>query len=633
MNKNFSRTIAIILSMVMLFSICLVYAEDTGVLKRNDIDPKYKWRLEDLYKDQAAWNKDVEKLQKELSPEIQKYKGKLTTTKAVFECLKLADEIGMTMEKVYAYAYMKQSENTADSAALEALSKAYTLYADIAATVSFIEPELLAKSEATLKKSYLNNSIFKAYKYYFTTLLDKKAHILSNNEEELLAMTGDMASSPYDIYTKISTADIEIPTMKDEEGEEVKLTIGRFSSYYLNSKNRDLRKEAFEKHFTTYDKVKNSLASTLNAEVKKNIFNAKARKYDSALESALHSTFNVPTSVYDNLLKSVNNNISYLHKYVELRKKVLNVDKVHYYDMYCTLVDDYEISIEYEDAKKMIIDGLKPLGPEYLKGIQTAFNEKWIDVYETENKETGAYSYGVYGSHPFIMLNYSGSSNDMLTIAHELGHTMHSHYSNANQAYRNANYSTFTAEVASTTNELIITQYLLARAKTNQEKLYLINSLLENIRGNLFTQVMYAEFEKAIHERVENGEALSADTMNEMWGNLMKKYYGTEFEVDPLAKLWWARIPHFYMNFYVFNYATAIAASYPLSQDLVKGENDAFERYMSFLKAGGSDYPVEILQKAGVDMTTTKPVNDLMVLFNSLVDQMEQIMKEEGKIE
>lgn len=632
MKKNYLRTVAVVLSMVMLISVCLVYAEDTGIPKRSDIDGKYKWKMEDLYKDQAAWDKDVAKLQKELSPKIQKYKGKLTSTAAVLECLKLADEIGMTLEKVYAYAYMKQSENTADSVASETLSKADTLYADMTAVMSFIEPELLAKSDATLKKYYLNNPTFKQYKYYFTTLLDKKAHILTKSEEELLAMTGDMASSPNDIYTKISTADIEIPTIKDEEGKEVKLTRGRFSTY-LDNKNRDMRKEAFEKHFATFDKVKNSIASTLNAEVKKNIFYAKARKYDSALESALHSTFNVPTSVYDNLLKSVNNNISYLHKYVGLRKKVLNIDKVHYYDMYCTLVDDYEMKIEYEDAKKMIVDGLKPLGPEYLKGVQTAFDHNWIDVYETENKETGAYSYGVYGSHPFIMLNYSGTSDDMLTTAHELGHTMHSYYSNANQTYRNANYSTFTAEVASTTNELIMTQYLLDRAKNNQEKLYLINSLIENIRGSLFTQVMYAEFEKAIHERVEKGEALSADTMNEIWGSLMQKYYGPEFEVDPLVKLWWARIPHFYMNFYVFNYATAIAAAYPLSQGLAKVEAGAFDKYMGFLKAGGSDYPVEILKKAGVDMTTTKPVDDLLVLFNSLVDQMEQILKEEGKIQ
>ncbi len=632
MKKRFLRTVAVVLALVMLFSVCLVYAEETGIPQRQDIEGKYKWRLEDLYKDQAAWEKDVAKLQKELSPNIQKYKGKLTSTKAVLACLKLADEIGMVLEKVYAYAYMKQSENTADSAASEALSKADTLYADMTAAVSFIEPELLAKPEATLKQYYLNNPAFKVYKYYFTTLLDKKAHVLTKSEEELLAMTGDMASSPNDIYTKISTADIEIPVIKDEEGKEIKLTRGRFSAY-LDNKNRDLRKEAFEKHFGTFDKVKNSVASALNAEVKKNIFYAKARKYDSALASALHSTFNVPTSVYDNLLKSVNNNIGYLHKYVGLRKKVLNIDKVHYYDMYCTLVDDYEMQIPYEDAKKMILDGLKPLGPEYLKGIQTAFDSSWIDVYETESKETGAYSYGIYGSHPFIMLNYSGTSDDMLTTAHELGHTMHSFYANANQAYRNANYSTFTAEVASTTNELIMTQYLLDRAKNNQEKLYLINSLLENIRGSLYTQVMYAEFEKAIHERVEKGEALSAETMNEMWGNLMQKYYGADFEVDPLVKLWWARIPHFYMNFYVFNYATAIAAAYPLSQGLSKGEAGAFDKYMDFLKAGGSDYPVEILRKAGVDMTTTMPVDDVLAVFNSLVDQMEKILKEEGKIQ
>jgi len=311
----------------------------------------------------------------------------------------------------------------------------------------------------------------------------------------------------------------------------------------------------------------------------------------------------------------------------------MDVDKIHYYDMYTALVDDFEIRVEYDDAKKMVKEGLKPMGTEYGKLIDTAFADNWIDVYETENKTTGGYSWGSYDTHPYILLNYNDTMNEMFTVAHELGHAMHSNYTNSNQKYRNSNYTTFLAEVASTTNEFLMQDYMMKHAKSNQEKLYLINNMVENIRGSVYTQIMYAEFEKVIHEKVEAGEALSADSMNELWGKLMEKYYGADFEVDPLVKLWWSRIPHFYMNFYVYNYATGIAGAYPLSQGILKGEKGAVDKYMGFLKAGDSDYPVEILKSAGVDMTSTKPVDDLLKLFNELVDEMEQILREEGKIE
>lgn len=631
MKKNFFRVTAVVLSMVMILSIGLVYAEDSGIPTRNDIADKYKWKLEHIYKTNADWEKDYAMVQKELLPKIAEYKGQLTSTDKVLECLKLSDQIGTVVDRLYVYAYMSSDQNNADNAASELASRAESLNTAASEAQSFIVPELMKKSEGVLKQYYVDNPQFKDYKYYFTKLLDQKAHILTDAEEKILAMTGDMAASPEDIYGNLTTADIEIPTMKDKEGNEFKLTRGKFS-LLLSDKDRDIRREAFEKHFATYDKVKNTLAATLSAEVKKNVFNAKARKYSSALEAAVTGNNNIPVAVYDNLVKAVNNNLSYLHKYVSLRKKVMNVDKIHYYDMYTTLVDNYEMTIKYDDAVKMVKEGLKPMGSDYMKVVDTAFANNWIDVYETQNKTTGGYTWGSYDTHPYILLNYNDSVDEMFTVAHEMGHALHSYYTNSNQNYRNSNYPTFLAEVASTTNEFLMLDYMMKHAKNNQEKLYLINSMVENIRGSIYTQIMYAEFEKIIHEKVEAGEALSADTMNEIWGNLMQKYYGADFEVDPLVKLWWARIPHFYMNFYVYNYATGIAGAYPLSQAILKGEKGAVEKYIGFLKAGDSNYPVETLKNAGVDMTSTKPVDDLLKLFNDLVDQMEQILREEGKI-
>lgn len=631
MKKNFFRVTAVVLSMVMILSIGLVYAEDSGIPTRNDIADKYKWKLEHIYKTNADWEKDYAMVQKELLPKIAEYKGQLTSTDKVLECLKLSDQIGTVVDRLYVYAYMSSDQNNADNAASELASRAESLNTAASEAQSFIVPELMNKSEGVLKQYYVDNPQFKDYKYYFTKLLDQKAHILTDAEEKILAMTGDMAASPEDIYGNLTTADIEIPTMKDKEGNEFKLTRGKFS-LLLSDKDRDIRREAFEKHFATYDKVKNTLAATLSAEVKKNVFNAKARKYSSALEAAVTGNNNIPVAVYDNLVKAVNNNLSYLHKYVSLRKKVMNVDKIHYYDMYTTLVDNYEMTIKYDDAVKMVKEGLKPMGSDYMKVVDTAFANNWIDVYETQNKTTGGYTWGSYDTHPYILLNYNDSVDEMFTVAHEMGHALHSYYTNSNQNYRNSNYPTFLAEVASTTNEFLMLDYMMKHAKNNQEKLYLINSMVENIRGSIYTQIMYAEFEKIIHEKVEAGEALSADTMNEIWGNLMQKYYGADFEVDPLVKLWWARIPHFYMNFYVYNYATGIAGAYPLSQAILKGEKGAVEKYIGFLKAGDSNYPVETLKNAGVDMTSTKPVDDLLKLFNDLVDQMEQILREEGKI-
>lgn len=605
---------------------CLIGFSAEGVKKRSEIPDKYKWNLEEIYSSPDKWNQDLNKVLNTYIPKFKNYQGKLSDKKKLLECLKLRDEMQRLADKLYVYANMKADENQADNKVNEMKSKAETMYSKVSAAISFIQPELLKLPEKTLQ-SFIKDKDFADYRIYLDSVLKQKPHTLSQEGEELLALVQDFASSPNNIFNQLKYADLTYPKIKDEKGNEIQLTEASYGRY-LESKDRDFRKRAFEGIYSSYDKVKNTFAATLSAEVKKNVFFAKARKYDSALQAALSQEF-IPQSVYDNLIKAVNNNLNYLHKYVELRKKVLNLDKVHIYDMYVPLVNNYDVNIDYEQAKNMVLDGLKPLGNDYLKVLNIAFNNRWIDVYETENKYTGGYQWGAYDTHPYILMNYDNTMDSMLTLAHELGHAINSYYTNKTQKYINSNIPIFTAEVASTTNELLMLNYLLGKAKSDEEKLYLINTLIEDIRGTVYTQVMYSEFEKEIHDRVEKGEALSAETLNNIWGNLMKKYFGSEFEVDNLATLWWSRIPHFYMDFYVYKYATSMAAANEVVKNIQKGDT---AKYIEFLKAGSSDYPINVLKKAGVDMTSTKPVDDLLTYFGQLVDQMESILKKQGKI-
>ncbi|MCX7920439.1 MAG: oligoendopeptidase F [Clostridia bacterium] len=614
----------------MLFTQTGVFATD-GVLKRSDVEAQYKWKLEDIYSNTEAVNTDIVKIQKEYIPKIQTFKGKLNSASSLFQCLKLRDEMLRIIEKIYVYAHMKADENQADNGAVELSSRTETLYSEVAAEIAFINPELLEKSQATIE-AFAKDSILKDYAAYLLSLTQQKAHMLSKGEEELLAAAADIGSSPNDIYNKLRLADMKYPKIQDEDGNEIQLSPGVYSSA-LDSKDRDFRKRAFEGIFGAFDKNKNTFAATLNAEVKKNIFFAKARKYDSAMEASLAAEY-IPVDVYNNLVKAVNNNLGALHKYVDLRKRVLGLDKVHLYDMYVSVVDNYDMTIPYEDAKNMILEGLKPLGSEYVNNLKKGFEGGWVDVYETENKATGGYQWGSYDTHPYVLMNYNDSVDSMLTLAHEMGHALNSYYTNASQNYIDSNVPIFNAEVASTTNELLMLRYMINNAKDDDEKLYLINNLVEQIRGSVYTQVMYSEFEKVIHERVEQGNALSAESLKNIWKSLMQKYYGDNFEVDELATMWWSRIPHFYMNFYVYKYATSMAASNQLVKNMTESKNKfiAKYKYLEFLKAGSSNYPIELLKKAGVDMKSTAPVDNLLAEFSKLVDQMEEILKKQGKV-
>ena len=630
MSKKINFKLCLMLGILLLVVVFSTVIGAAGTPTRDRISEDLKWNLADIYPDQTAWQADFDKVQKELIPAVQKYKGKLTNTTQILACLKFSEELNRKLEKVYVYAHLKADENQANNDTSELSAKTETLNADAMTALAFFQPEILAQSDAKLK-GYLKDKKLQVYQHYFASLLQQKPHTLSQNEEEILARASDMAGTPQEISEKVRLADMKYPMIKDSEGKEIQLTNGIYSRA-LESKDREYRKRAFEGVYSSFDKAKNTLASALSGEVKKNIFFAKSRKYESALEASLAGE-NIPRSVYDNLVKSVNDNISVLNRYVTLRKKVLKLDKVHVYDMYVPLLENYELKVTYEEAKQMLQEGLKPLGEAYLKDLAVGLNSRWVDVCETDNKRTGAYQWGTYDTHPYVLTNYMDSADDMLTLGHEMGHAMNSFYTNKTQPYVYSNVPIFTAEVASTTNELLMNKHLIAKAKTDQEKLFLINNLIENIRGSVFTQVMYAEFEKTITERVEQGEALSAKSLNEIWKNLMVKYYGSDFVVDELAPLWWSRIPHFYMNFYVYKYATSMAAANQAVLGLTGENQAAFQiKYLDYLKAGSVDYPINVLKKMDIDMTDPKVVDNLLSEFNNLLTQMEEILKKQGKI-
>lgn len=629
-NKLFHLFIFFIGLTIFFTSIQYTIWAAEGPVPRNQIEEKYKWNLEDIYPNQEEWEKDFAKIQNEYLPKIEEFREKLTNADTVLACLQFNDELSRLIEKLYVYAYMKADENQDDSIASEMSSRVETLYSQVSAATSFIRPELLSQPESVLR-GYMENPAFEDYRHALDALLKLKPHTLSKPEEELLAKALDMASAPSVIFDKVTQGDMIFPKVLDDKGQEVQLSEGVFYRY-LQSPDREFRKRVYEGMLSSYDKAKNTLAATLNSEVKKNWFYSQARKYNSSLEASLSSE-NIPREVYDNLIQAVNNNLSYLHQYVQLRKKIFHLDQVQIFDMYVPLVPDYTLTVTYENAQQMLLEGLKPLGPEYLDMMKKGFESRWIDVYETENKATGGYSWGAYDTHPYILMNYDNTADSMLTLAHEMGHALNSYYTNTSQKYINSQTPIFTAEVASTMNENLMIEYLIQNAKNDDEKLYFLDKLIENIRGTVYTQVMYSEFEQIIHERIEKGEALSYKYLSDAWKELLEKYYGPDFVVEELASRGWSRIPHFYMNFYVFKYATSLAASNELLNNILIGQPDAIDQYLDFLKAGSSDYPVEVLKAAGVDMLSTQPVDNLLKKFGNLVNEMEETFKRKGIIE
>lgn len=630
MKKNLQKTLVTVpLAISILLSQTAVFA--TGPVNRDAVEEKYKWSIDEIYSTKDLFDADYKKITDTYIPKMKNYKGHLTSAENIKECLSTRDEMMRITEKLYVYSQMKSNEDESNSANSEVSSLTESLNSEVGVATAFIQTDILEQPEDTIKQ-YMDNPILADYKHFIDRLLKQKTHTLSQGEEEILAAASDIASSPEGIYSKIKT-DIDgfFPTIKDPDNNDFKITNSSYGSM-LDNKDREFRKKGFEGLYGIYDKEKNSLAATLNAEVKKNEFFSTTRKYNTAMEASLASE-NIPVSVYDNLVKSVDNNVDSLHKYVSLRKKVLGVDKVHLYDMYVPLTKNFDVKIPYEDGKKLILQGLAPLGQDYTDVVKNAFENRWADVYETNNKYSGAYQWGTYDTHPYVLMNYDDSADSVLTTAHEFGHAMNAYYTNKTQKYINSEQPIFTAEVASTANELIMLRYLINNAKTDDEKLYYINTLAESIRGTVYTQTMYAEFEKMIYERVESGNGLSADSLSDMWKSLMIKYYGEDFQDDEQANLWWARIPHFYMNFYVYKYATSMAASNQLVKNMSEGTDEskaaAIKNYRNFLASGSSDYPIETLKKAGVDVTTGESIDSLLAEFGQLVNQMDELISKQ----
>lgn len=592
--------------------------------KREEIDGKYKWKLEDIYENDENWEQDFKKV-KLLSQEIRKFKGTLgESADRLLACLKMSDDMLSLNDKIFVYARMRRDENNANGTYQALADRTSALSTEVYASVSFMVPEITSMPEDKLNDFVNSNKGLQLYRHFINELLRQKQHILSDREEELLALSSDIAGAPRDIFAMFNNADIKFPFIKDENGEEVEVTKGRYIRF-LESRDRRVREDAFHALYSSYKKFDNTLAAALVSNIKSSKFYAVARKYNSSLEASLDSD-NIPVSVYDNLIDTINNNLHLLHRYLKLRKRALKLDELHMFDLYVPIVDEPNKHVSYEEALKIVEEGLRPLGSEYLGYLKHAFQSGWIDVYENQGKTSGAYSWGAYKAHPYVLLNYQGTINDVFTIAHEMGHALHSFYTYKTQPYIYSEYKIFVAEVASTVNELLLMHHLLKNTENKGEKAYLLNHYLEEFRGTMFRQVMFAEFEKIIHSRVQKGEALTAESLSGIYRELNLKYFGSEVAVDEDISMEWARIPHFYTSFYVYKYATGFSAAASISQQILKEGQPAVDRYIKFLSSGGSDCPLELLKKAGVDLSTPKPVQDAMNVFGSILDELENLI-------
>lgn len=587
---------------------------------RDEINEKFKWKVDKLYNNDNIWEEDFIKLQ-QLSSRITQFKGKLHEGKQLLEYLKNYIEISSLFEDLAVYAHLRSDEDTTNSKYQVIKEKIFSYGAELSALTSFFIPEILEITEAELQQLINEESGLMIYEFYLKQILEKKSHVLSEEEERILASVSDCLNAPGNIFNMLTNADMTFSVIKDEDGVEVELTEGNYTKF-IRSKNREVRKTAFEALFNNYKNYKNTLSTAYTASVKNFIFKSKTRNYKSALESSLKPD-KIPVEVYHNVINTVNRNINSLHKYVEVKKQLLGLDEMHMYDLYVPIIETADFNIEYEEGIRICQEALKPLGDEYLSIFNEGINAGWIDVYENKGKRGGAYSSGSYNSMPYVLLNYNNQINDVSTLAHEMGHSIHSYYSRKNQPYIYADYVLFCAEVASTTNECLLMDYLIKNEKDRNKRLYLINQQLEGIRTTVFRQTMFAEFELISHERIEKGEALSSEQMCKLYHELNVKYFGPTMIVDTEIDMEWSRIPHFYRDFYVYQYVTGFAAANSFSEIILKGHWNDIEKYKDFLKAGGSDYPINILKKAGVDMTTPKPLEDTINKFNQLLDLLQ----------
>ncbi|WP_046225334.1 oligoendopeptidase F [Paenibacillus dauci] len=593
------------------------------VLKRSEASPENCWNLNDMFADQQAWDQTYDEV-KSMLPEAEQLQGKLNTAEAVKSAFELEDRVSLQVERLYVYAHMHQDEDTANPTYQALTQKAKKLSVDASQALSFVTPEILGLSDDKLDE-LLNAPELEPYRFTLQEMKREKAHVLTQAEEALLAQVGNLSQAPQTIFGMLNNADLKFPNIIDENGNEVELTHGRYIQF-LESPHREVRERAFKAVYSTYARQKNTIAATLSANVNKNIFYSTVRKYPSVLEMSLYGD-NIPKEVYTNLIDTIHEGLPIMHRYMALRKKLLGVDELHMYDLFAPLVEEFKMDITYDEAKAIVAEGLKPLGEDYLSSLNKGYNEGWIDVYENEGKRTGAYSWGAYGTHPYVLLNHKDNLNSMFTLAHEMGHALHSYYSDNALSYRDAQYTIFLAEVASTTNEALLMDYLLKKSTDPKEKMYLLTYYADQFRTTVFRQTMFAEFEMLVHARAEAGDALTPQELSKTYYDLNVKYHGEGMTVDQDIEMEWARIPHFYNSFYVYKYATGFSAATSFSKQILEEGQPAVDRYLGFLKSGGSDYSINILTKAGVDMSTPEPIREAMSVFEKLVSEMEELAK------
>ena len=597
-----------------------------NIPERSEITEEYKWNLTDIFRNDEEWENAFKSVSEKISG-YQKFDGTLAdSADKLLACFKFDEEINITLDQLHLYAMLSKDSDMRVGKYHSMDDRIKSLYSQVGAESSFIRPELLKIPDEKLLGMIESNDTLKTYKHSIEDLLRSKKHTLSNSEEKILAMASELTQTPYNTFSIFTNADLKLPVVEGENGDMIELSHGRYYSA-MYSKDREYRARVYEAYLGSYKNYINTFTVLFNGNLKTNIFNARARNFNSALESSLHKN-NIPVSVYHNLIDSVSMNLQPMYRWAGLKKKLLGVEKLCPFDVYVTIFNSHgEKKYSYDEGVEIVLDSLKVMGDDYLNSLKSAFNNRWLDVYETKAKRSGAYSSGTtFGVHPYVLLNWTDLLNDVFTLSHEMGHNMHSYYTGRHQPYPYANYSIFLAEVASTFNESLLLDHLLEVAKSKQEKLFLLERYLNNLTATFYRQVMFAEFEMIAYDRTEKGESLTADVLNDLYKKIYEKYWGQEMFVPEQEQYTWARIPHFYYNFYVYQYATGFAASEVLAKKVKTEGNSAVNKYLNFLKSGSSDYPINILKSAGVDMNSPEPVQAVSNRMNQVLNEMENLL-------
>lgn len=597
------------------------------VLQRNEINEKDTWDLSTIFETDQKWEEELALLTEDTKEAASLEGHLLDSAESLLNITERYLDLSRRLEKLYVYAHMKNDQDTRVAKYQEYYAKAMTLYSQLDQVFSFYEPEFMAITEEQYQNFLAEEPKLQPYKHFFDKLLQNKEHVLSQREEELLAGAGEIFGAASETFAILDNADIVFPLVKDEDGNEVQLSHGVYMRL-VESKNREVRRGAYEALYSTYEQYQHTYAKTLQTNVKVQNYRAKVRNYKSAREAALAANF-VPESVYDNLVSAVRKHLPLLHRYLALRSKILGIPDLKMYDVY-TPLSSVEYSFTYEEALKKAEEALAVLGEDYLSRVKRAFSERWIDVYENQGKRSGAYSGGSYDTNAFMLLNWQDNLDNLFTLVHETGHSMHSSYTRETQPYVYGDYSIFLAEIASTTNENILTEKLLQEVQDDATRFAILNNFLDGFRGTVFRQTQFAEFEHAIHQADQNGEVLTSEFLNNLYADLNQEYYGLSKEDNPQIQYEWARIPHFYYNYYVYQYSTGFAAASALAEKIVHGSQDDRDRYIDYLKAGKSDYPLNIMRKAGVDMEKEDYLNDAFAVFERRLDEFEALVEKLG---